>query len=152
MTSEEIFPVLTTPPRLSHQDLQAYKTRWPRAAAFVTIAPSKGTEQPHFVRDLRQRRKSVQEVRLGDRLSWPILFTSPARHDGARLEQIGGKNAVADRLYVSTTHKSCSPPGAVFALFGEHAIDWLALRARAWERIHPERRLHVANAAVGRRK
>ena len=28
-----------------------------------------------------------------------------------------------NRLNLSTTHKSCSPPGAVSALFGERATD-----------------------------
>ena len=66
---------------------------------------------------------AVIEVRLGDRLSWPIRFTSSARHGGARLEKISGKDLAADHLYVSTTRKFCSPPGTVSALFGEHTID-----------------------------
>ena len=61
-------------------------------------------------------------------------------------------DVATDRLYVSTIHTSSSQPGAVSALFGEHAIDWLALGTRARERIRPERRLRVANAAVVRRK
>ena len=146
---------LRTPLRLSHQDLSASQARWPQAPSFVTIASSKGPKQTHLARDLGHGRESAKEVRLGDRLSWPIHLTIPSRHDGARLEQISGKDIVADRPYVSTTHKFCSPPGAVSALFVYHAIGLLALRARARERIeriHPERRLHVANAALGRRK
>ena len=68
----------------------------------------------------------------------PIHFTSPARHGGARLVQTSGMDVVADRLYVSAIHASCSPPGVVSALFGEQAIDQLALRARARERTHSE--------------
>ena len=34
-------------------------------------------------------------------------------------------------------HSFFSPPGAVSALFGEHAIEELELRARAREPIHP---------------
>ena len=71
----------------------------------------------------RLKLSKVAQVRLGDQLSWPIHFTSPARHDGARLNQISGKGVVADRLNVFTKHTSRLPPGAVSALFGEHAID-----------------------------
>ena len=50
------------------------------------------------------------------------------------------------------THASCSLPGAVSALFREPAIDWLALRARAWERFRPGARSRVETAAAGGRK
>ena len=102
--------VLTTFPHLSHQELPASQERWPQAAAFVTITSSKGPEKTRLVRDLSQGRKFVQEVRLGDRLSWPVLFTSPARHSGTRLEQISGKEAVADRLFsLLQKHLACRP-------------------------------------------
>ena len=109
----------------SHNDPQAQPTRLSPAAAFVTITPSKGPEQKHLVRDPRQGRGSTQETRLGDRLSWPIHFTSPAHHehDSARLEQINGMGVFADRIYASTIHKSCSPSRAVSALYEEHPID-----------------------------
>ena len=116
-------PVLTTTPRLSQNIYLLRRKDGTQAAAFVTITSSEGPEQAHLVRDLRQGRDSVLEVRPGDRLSWPIHFTSPARHGGARLRQISGNNLVADRLYVFTPHKSFSPPGAASALFREHAID-----------------------------
>ena len=77
---------------------------------------------------------------------------SPARHGGVRLERTSGQGVLAGRPYVSTTHKSFSPPGAVSALFGEHAIDSPELSARAMERTQPERRLRVMNAAVGDEK
>ena len=79
----EMAPVLTTSPRLSHLDLPAPHARGPQAAAFLTTAPSKRPEQTNLVRNLRQRRLSAQEVRLGDRNSWPIQIQkpgSPRRH------------------------------------------------------------------------
>ena len=73
------------------------------------IPTPEGPEQAHLVHVLRQGLTSLQEFRHRDRLSWPIHFASPARHGGARLEQISGNNLVADRLNVSTTHTNLSP-------------------------------------------
>ena len=104
------------------------------AAAFVATTPYEGPQQTHLAWGLRQGRETKQQVRLGDRFSWPTHFTSRARHGGARLEQFSEMVVLfefefefefefADRFYVSTFYTFFSPPGAVSASFGEHAID-----------------------------
>ena len=85
----------------------------------MTITSSEGPEQTHDVRD----QLNCKGENLYKKFNLEIHFTSLARNDGARLERISEMDVVAGRLYVSCTHTSCSPPGAVSALFEEHAID-----------------------------
>ena len=104
-------PVLKIPLCFRKKKLQAPSAQWPQAAALVTTSPSERPEQTNLVRDLRQGRKSAQGVRLGDRLFWPIHFTSPARHGGARLGYIGViTDVLADRLiFLPQTHRARRP-------------------------------------------